>query len=60
MLCRQLGIGGERGEKRQMSGDTKYMRYNSGDAISRAEGVNKAPGVEEAPIQITRLLGRLT
>lgn len=51
---------GEGGERRQISDDTKCIRYNSGDAISSAEGVNNAPGVDEAPIQITRLLGRLT
>lgn len=55
-----MGAGGEGGERRQISDDTKCIRYNSGDAISSAEGVNKAPGVDEAPIQITRLLGRLT
>ncbi len=31
--------------------DTKYIRYRSGDAISIAEGVNKAPG---AAIQIPK------
>lgn len=39
-----------------MISNIQYTRYNSGDAISSAEGVSKSPGVQDGPIQITRLL----
>lgn len=34
-----------------MISNIQYTRYNSGDAISSAEGVSKSPGVQEVKTQ---------